>query len=440
MIIKKFVMPFSRGVRLAKRSVPAFVLFIAAGDIGAITYDVGVADVLATDQPRVTFGLTNEADGTLIGPLLTGQAVLDTLASGILLGDLAYRTLSTDLIDYGQTAFAADYDGNGTVDADEQFVQYNEQGVAGSTLLDVHNPLGLRVDDSSGTQHLLGTDIRAFGDSSLSLGSYNAVVGMPAMIGHTIKVDMTASLDPDFHRVYWLDSMEEATTTSAASMNVNLRMVTSEYTDKTLIDAKRPDLLPTFADLPVIDDIILKHTGGTNSPGGQEVTNGVSLGLDTGAQTTIFSESLATSLGIDFVNTIDDGGDVIDYLEVGGIGGSKFMPIVYVDELLVPTDDGNFILWRDIAMGVLNIDGAPFDGVFGMNMLTTGYFAEVFLLEEDAHVFDQVVFDFTSADLTDTAVMRLDFFQDPVAVAVPEPNSLLLISLTGAAILSRRRR
>jgi len=421
---------------------------MGASQASATIFDIGDADVLAVDQPRVAFGLTDESTSpaTLIGPLIAGQALLDTGANGVLLGDLAYRDGFGGDVDFGSPLFPFDYDGSGGIDADEQTAQYKEQGVAGFSLLDVHDRHGLRITDSDGVQHLTNPvdpsdpgnpGVRPFGDSSLSLGSFNAIVGMPAMEGRVVEVDMRPSLGFDFQRVAFHTTMGQAAFESAASMDVNLRIVPPEHTDTTL----PVNLRPTFSGLPVIDNVDVKHTGGANSPGGQQTAEDYTFLVDTGAQTLIISEQMAADMGIDFINTIDgdsngeNKGDVVDFLEVGGIGGSVLMPIVFVDEFLMPTADGNQIRLNNLSAGVLNIDGAPFDAVLGMNMFTTGYFDEVFLGETDAHVFDKVVFDFTPTD--ETGTMRLDFFQTPSAI--PEPGTIVLFA-TGCVLLAGRRR
>lgn len=385
---------------------------VCVGQAQAVEILIGPADALALDQPRITYALTDESvdPATLIGPTLPGLALLDTGANGVLLGQQSFL----DGEDYGFVGI------------------YNEQGVAGTSPLDVYDTHGLRIEDSDGVQRLIGTDIRAFGDSSLSLGSFNAIVGMPAMQGFAVEVDMRPSLAFDFHRVAFHDTMAQATFESADQRDVSLRIVPPEHTDTSLPE----NLRPTFAGLPVIDNVDMRHTGGSLSAGGQETADDYTFLVDTGAQTMIISVAMALNMGIDARTLANDGvigADVIDFLEVGGIGGIVDMPIVVVDEFVLPTAEGDELVWTDLNVGVLDIDGAPFDAVFGMNMLTTGYLDEVLGLSDAEAIFDKAVFDFTPTD--GTATMRLDFRN-----AVPEPSSILLLTLTGAAILSRRRR
>lgn len=501
-------MPSLRGIKRGPCTAALLLASLAAGQALAIEVVLGPADSLALDQPRITFGLTDESTGTLIGPTFN-SALLDTGANGILLAAPSYR----DGEDYGQPDFAFDYDGSGLIDLDEQLAQYAELGVAGTSLLDVHDAHDLRIFDSDGVERLVATDVRAFGDSSLNIGSFSAIVGMPAMEGYAVEVDMRPNLSLGFQRVAFHDTIVDALIESPNTMNVDLRIIDPEYTDTTFIDNARPDLLPTFAGLPVIDNIDMRHTGGANSGGATLTADDYTFLVDTGAQTMIINEAMATDLGLDFTLTVGEGGDIVDFLEVGGIGGTALMPLVSVDSFIMPTQNGTDLVWTDILVGVLDIDGAPFDAVFGMNMLTTGYLGAAFggggdntvvksdfannqdlvadliddgtistveelvafafnITQEDYELlvesqiipdtddplvafnaaiqldeelgvdtslvdplFDKVVFDFTPTD--GSAVMRLDFNE---SVTIPEPSSLLLITIAGAAIVSRRRR
>lgn len=513
-------MPFPRGVLLKACAALALSGAFCAGPAQAIEVVLGPADSLALDQPRITFGLTDESTipGTVVGPEFFNSALLDTGANGILLASPAYRNSGGVLNPGLFGSVSADLDGSGVVEPDEMNLLYNELGVAGTTPLDIHALHGLRITDSDGVERLVRNEVRAFGDSSLNIGSFGAIVGMPAMQGFAVEVDMRPNASFEFQRVAFHDTIAGATIESPTTMNVDLRIVEPEFTDTTLIDAGFPELLPTFAGLPVIDNVDMRHTGGANSGGATLTAEDYTFLVDTGAQTVIISQQMAEDMGIDFTNTLANGGDIVDFLEVGGIGGTIPMPLVTVDNFIMPTQGGVELVWTDLLVGVLDIGSdagidAPFDAVFGMNMLTTGYLAAAFgggggpttitnsLIDEDGlsilidlgtistvddlidnglilisreeydllvetqilpdtddpleayiaakeldselstdtgldqPLFDKVVFDFTADD--GTAVMRLDFKE---SVTIPEPSSLLLITIAGAAIVSRRRR
>lgn len=526
MVIKIFDRLILRGVPRRVAFILVLALTLGAEPALAVEFVVGPADSLALDQPRITFGLTDESTtpASLIGPEFFNSALLDTGANGVLLASPAYRDSAGVLNAALYGSVSADLDGSGIIEPDEIDLQYNELGVAGTSPLDIHDTHGFRITDSDGVERLISNDLRAFGDSSLNIGSFGAIVGMPAMQGLAVEVDMRPNASLEFQRVAFHDTIAGATIESPTTMDVDLRIVEPEYTDTTLIDAGFPELLPTFAGLPVIDNVDMRHTGGANSGGATLTANDYTFLVDTGAQTMIISQQMADDMGIDYLNPLNAGGDIVDFLEVGGIGGTTFMPLVAVDNFILPTQGGVELVWTDLLVGVLDIGGedgikAPFDAVFGMNMLTTGYLGAAFggtggggtivneninseddfqlLIDNDfvttiddlfvdlpllgpvlnisredydllvetqilpdtddpleaylaataldaelntdtgqnEPIFDKVIFDFTPTD--GTAVMRLDFSQ---AVEIPEPSSLVLLALSGGAVLSRRRR
>lgn len=354
--------PSSIRPRLATAALLAAVL---AGPVLASDYVLGPMDSLAIDQPRITFGLSDETDPNnpiLIGPTLQNLALLDTGANGILLGQLSFA----DDENYQQPTFINSM-------GQPELATYDEQGVAGFETLDVFSPYALRLLDSVGTELIAAQDVIAFGGDDIVLGSFAAIVGMPAMAGRVVDIDLRPMLDLEFQTVAFYDQIDEVAFESAASLNIDLRMIAPVYTDLDL----PAEMQPTFAALPVIDQIALTHTGGANG-GPQPQSTANTYLMDTGAQTTIISEAMAAALGINIEEFVTNGGDVVDVLEVGGIGGTAFMPLVVVDELRLPTADGIDLVFTNVITGVLDIEGAPFDAVLGMNTLTSGYFSEVF--------------------------------------------------------------
>ncbi|XAL98504.1 PEP-CTERM sorting domain-containing protein [Phycisphaeraceae bacterium D3-23] len=352
--------PYRPSVR-ARLTTTAFLAGLLCGPTWASDYLLGEMDSLAIDQPRITFGLSDETDPNnplLIGPTLQNLALLDTGANGILLGQLSF----VDGEDYNQPLF------NGVP------ATYNEQGVAGFEELDVFSPYGLRLLDSGGNEFLASEDVIAFGGDDINLGSFAAIVGMPAMAGRVVDIDLRPMLGLEFQGVHFHDQINQVGFESAASLNVDLRMLPPEHTDTGLPVAMRP----TFAALPLIDDIRMDHAGGALNTGGQTLDTSNTYLMDTGAQTTIISEAMAANLGLDLTAFVTAGGDVVDVLEVGGIGGTAIMPLVIVEEMRLPTADGIDLVYNNVLTGVLDIDGAPFDAVLGMNAITSGYTNAIF--------------------------------------------------------------
>ncbi|MCC7204195.1 MAG: retroviral-like aspartic protease family protein [Phycisphaeraceae bacterium] len=350
-----------------------FVLLTAAAAQAAPHITLGPADLLALDQPRVTFGLFNPGTNTLIGPQLYNTALLDTGANGILLANLAY----IDDENYQQARRA-----------DNTPVYYNETGIAGDQWLEVYVPYDLVYSGGfGGGAETRISSVRAFGARTLNIGSFAAVVGMPAMVGRVVNLNLQPMADLDFIGVTFSAARPSPT---SSSYHVNLSMLAPEFTGV----LQPGDPTPTYSALPMID--------GVKTAKGNKRFAGPML-LDTGAQTVIISTATAEALGIDYEHTTDEGGDVVDELEVGGVGGSTLIPLVNVEKLTIPTTEGVDLVWTDIVAGVVDIPGIG--GVVGMNMLTSGYAGEILGGGSTTPYINKVILDFTNAS---RGVMRLD--------------------------------
>ncbi len=330
--------------------------------------DLGVGDALAFDQPRVTYGLLQPGTSNIVGPTLYNSALLDTGANGILLGQFAY---------------IGDEDYGHAVGGDGNWAYYYEVGVAGEELLELLPKYDLLFEGSDTAAEYVRPDVTAMGAPSLFLGSFSAIVGMPAMADRVTRLDLTRMLDWDFIGVGFAAAPPAAT---SHSYHVAMNMLEPVHTGQIYPE----DPLPTFAALPMLQNVRTGRAGA--------LTHSEML-LDTGAQTTIISGDTAASLGIDYT-----GADVLDYLEVGGVGGTVLMPLVRIDHLTLPTSEGVDLVWTDLLVGVLDIPGIG--GIFGMNLLTQGYIDAVFGFGDDP-AFEQVVLDFTDPR---QGVMRLDLF------------------------------
>jgi len=332
---------------------------------------LGPADDLALDQPRITFGLVEPGTANLVGPQLYNSGLLDTGANGVLLAELSYAWEE----DYGHA-----------IRGDSSWVEYVEQGVAGPELLDVLPVYDLVFEGSDTEIEFTVPNVTAMGSPTLDIGSFAAIVGMPAMVDRVTILDLQPMLSFELIGVEFAGA---APPTTGHSYHMNFSMLAAEYTGQ----LEPGDPLPTFNDLPMIDAITVRR--GALASSGPMV-------LDTGSQMTIITSAAAIALDIDYLHTIAEGGDVVDTVDVGGVGGAAQMPLVYVDRLTVPTAEGVDLALTDVAVGVLDIPGIS--GVFGMNLLTSGYFGPLLGLGGDPYV-DAVVLDFLDPA---ASTMRLD--------------------------------
>ncbi|MCC7147303.1 MAG: PEP-CTERM sorting domain-containing protein [Phycisphaeraceae bacterium] len=375
----------STGWRWAVGMAAGGVLALAALGAGARPYiTLGPTDILSLDQPRVTFGLVQPGTNTLVGPTLYNSAALDTGANGVLLAKLAY---------VDDEVYVQATRGDGTP------VYYDEMGVAGSEWLAVLKFYDLIFEGSNTNSEIRVSNVRALASPTLDIGGFAGIVGMPAMTGRVTTLDLEPMSNLEFIDVAF---SAQVPASRPDSYHVGLSTLALDP-----IGQLQPgDPLPTMVGLPMIDGIRTRQ-GGLTSAG--------RLLLDTGAQNVILSPTMIEAMGIDWTRTVDEGGDVVDELEVGGIGGFTLMPMVYVDQLVVPTSEGVDLIWTDVLAGVLDLGGL--DGVLGMNVLTSGYLGSIFGDPSEPYL-EQVVLDFRQENAWN---MRLDL-NPAVNVVTPNPD------------------
>ncbi|MCA9152422.1 MAG: aspartyl protease family protein, partial [Planctomycetales bacterium] len=99
--------------------------------------------------------------------------------------------------------------------------------------------------------------------------------------------------------------------------------------------------------------------------------------VDTGAQLSLISSAIAFDMGLDANGngTLDD--EAIAFQDIGGVGGTVRAPVVLFDELRVPTSEGVDLIYKNMQVAVIDID-PQIDGIFGMNMLSSGWSGSLF--------------------------------------------------------------
>jgi hypothetical protein len=160
--------------------------------------------------------------------------------------------------------------------------------------------------------------------------------------------------------------------------------------------------------------------------------------FDTGAQISLISEHLAIAIGLDsngdgLLNAADEA--YLGSETVGGVGGQSTVPVFSIDELRVPVTNVSTgvevdLVWTDLQWLVLDIEvGAgqpPLDGVFGCDLLTSGWFYAFFYPGMPDGYFDQVHLDFrgwtlsTGAPAARTGTVYLDL--NPAVDEITEPG------------------
>ena len=413
----------------------------------------GTGDSIALDQMRVVAAFESP-DGVVRPAPGTGYTMIaDTGATGILIGARGHLDFST------AESFTYDSD-----------AAYREQGVAGFEAVDLTVPHDVTVSSLAGlfgggdppgsVDAFVLEDQRMLAAPDLELGSFAGIVGMPGMEGRVVVVDI-GNMTPD--------QSGESFDVIAAGFDTTLPAAPGTgathtfHFDRLSFDPAAGsinpgDPLPSFADLPTLE--VGTGRGATDLTG--------DFLFDTGAQLSMITGATAQGLGLN-IDLDDPDNDVLDFLPVGGVGGQTEIPIVSIDRLSLNSNEGNELIFEDLAVGVLDIEGLPVDGILGFNPFTTGYLDPILAAIADPAsdearkdgAFVEMALDFTddeqwmmrltqnpdflsgeNVEIVDDQFFVLDnqaLFAWP-AFQVPEPNTALALLVLAGLTVTRRRR
>ncbi len=376
---------------------------LAAGMI-----DLGPSDNIALDQPRVAIELLTPTgpgpdDWGSVGPSMFNTFLLDTGANGIL-------AMATAVDDMSQAPYV--YETQGT---------FLEVGVAGDHEMDISVPYRFDFAGTSGVRNTID-DARLMSDPNIDFSMFGpwGLVGMPAMVDRVTSIDMSVwsaggSLEDLFMRVDFSDDLP-ADPGHRYSVPVDNRIQFDPVAQTTEGDP------PVWGDVPFLTAI--------------PTSNGLGLEgnflFDTGAQMSVISQQMALDLGLDANGngSLDD--EAIRFETVGGVGGTVTAPVLFIDEVRVPTEEGVDLVWTDLQWLALDIDlpgtEMTLDGVFGSDLLTSGW-VEAFFNGGDDGYFQQVHFDFRSMNDDGTGAILFDVTPAVDQVIPPGPGVRVLETL-----------
>lgn len=363
---------------MAARIFWACILTIAwfvASDVWAASHyiDFGPADPLAVDQPRVAVEIYEMDPHRSLGPEFANTFLLDTGAQA----NMAVGYAVTELESNGYQTVA----------------QFEELGLGGTALFDVSAEYGLDFAGTSGFRQTLGP-VRILSDSSVNFGGFSGIIGSPGMLNRVTTLDMTNMLGGEFGWDYMgvdFGTAVPASTGHRYSVPVDL----VEFPPTGQINPGDP--LPTYGPLMFVDAELRSAAGGSAT---------APFVLDTGASLSLLSTAAAIDMGVDANgNGVLDESEILGYTELAGVAGSVIVPLVGVDELVLPTSQGVDLLWRELELPVYDIDPS-IGGIFGCELLTTGWFDGVFYSGQYGAI-EQI-----HLDLTDPASMLGEMFLD----------------------------
>ncbi len=297
---------------------------------------LGASDGVALDQPRIAIELI-ETPAQSLGPATANTFILDTGSERILAAGSAVNELTQ-----------AGYQTEGT---------FLEQGISGFSEFDVSAAYRVEVRGDSGVP-FGNDDVRILSDPVLDLGGFNGVAGMPVMVGRVVTVDMSVWSNGG------LGLMGVDFGTDLPPGNGNrfcIPLVPVGFP----VDAEPP--FSTHAPIPFLKAIV---EAGSLSALGDFV-------LDTGAQITIISSKLGFRIGLDANGNGSLLDEAVGTVPIGGIAGQINAPVLAIDGLAIPTEEGTDLVWTNLQVIVLDID-PRIDGVLAMDLLTSGWLEALF--------------------------------------------------------------
>jgi hypothetical protein len=326
---------------------------------------LGPSDNLAIDQPRVAVEVYQPQPEYSFGPELFNTFLLDTGANGILAVGESVDEMT-----------ARGYQVEGT---------FEEAGLGGAVVYDVSAPYNFDFAGTDGVRRTLSR-VRIMSSAAGDLQGFDGIVGMPAMVNRVTSLDLTAMISPGGD--FGVDYMGVGFPASLPADGGHRYSVPLELVE---FDPG-PGIVPAYSPLPYVQ-VDLAGAGRTASR---------RLVVDTGAQMSIISTSLAIAIGLDSDGdgSLEDETDT--FIPVGGIGGTVNAPVLPVRRLSMPTRQGVDLAWTDLEVLALDIDPA-IQGVVGMDILASGWTEPV--LEAmfgggsgGSGYFHKIHFDFRQAD------------------------------------------
>lgn len=359
---------------------------------------LGPSDNIALDQPRVVVEVYQTNPIHSFGPGFFNTFVLDTGANGLMAGGLATQ----EMTDQGYQVVA----------------EYIEYGVAGAELFGISDQYNL---DFAGTTSSVNTlaDVRLLSHPTIDL-NFDGILGMPVMVNRVVEWDLNAMLTLGLIGTDFLTELPPAT--SYPRYSVPLELVAFEQDGQ-----QNPEDPPlTWAPLPFLTTKVAR---------GQYRTTDSFL-LDSGAQLSIVSSATAIALGLDTNQNgiIDPNTESLGTIEIGGIGGFIDAPIVPIDSLAFPTDQGIDLLWHDLQCVVVDIADIP--GIIGMDIFTSGWIEAIFVGGSDGYI-EKVHLDFRDAQ-TLSGTMYLEINPDLNVTRLVDPNHGASYDLSDFAFFANR--
>lgn len=375
--------------------------------------ELGPSDNIALDQPRVAMELIKDVDPgpgeqwESVGPSIFNTFLLDTGANSV----LAMATAVADM-------------GNPPIPYETEY-KYEELGVGGTHEMDISAVYRLDFAGTSGVRNTLpDTRILSDPDKDFSIFGPWGIVGMPAMVNRVTSFDMTGwsgggtGLEDLYMKVAFAGEVPAETVPPAESHRYKIQVDNDPSFDVSAGQVNPGDPFPVWADVPFLTATPTHHGVGQEG----------SFLLDTGAQISVISPELAIDIGLDSSGDgeLDEDDDsFVTRQQVGGVGGMINAPVFAIDEVHVPakrdiSGEDVELVWTDLQWLVLDIHPS-IHGVFGQDLITSGWFHAFFYPGQPDGYIDKVHLDFREME-NGTGTVYLDLNESVDKVIEPGPG------------------
>jgi len=285
---------------------------------------------------------------------------------------------------------------------------YHEWGVAGYTEFDVSAPYRLDFRGTDGVPHTLPKtedQVRILSSTTVELGGsiliggVAGIVGMPAMAGRVTTLDMSGWAGTT--DIFDIDPLGVEFSSAPPPGDGNRYSVLVDDRVSFMAEEGRPPDAPPNSPLPIWAPVPFM-TGEVEFQGNSQPGDFL---LDTGAQMSMISTGLAFEIGLDEDGDGNFDNEMFGTVPIGGVGGTVDVPVLLIDAISLPTQQGVNLVWRDtdpdgLGLEVLVFDIHPdIDGIFGVDLLTSGFTFDIDpitweIIAGGAAYFDRVHLDF----------------------------------------------
>ncbi len=367
--------------------------------------------VYTPDDPATTNNELKIYGPDLVLDTIPLNFLLDTGANGLMISRDPYADINAESnLERMKLKGFEDHEGS-----------YLEQGVGGFTEYGVSGEYDMDFISNNADTGTL-EKVRFMCDDVNVLGDFAGIMGMPTMLERVTVLDMTPWLGTDLSAMS-VGFLPDVPVGGSGRYNIPLTLKEFEQSGQVATN----DPLPSWAPLPFVQ----AYAGADG-----QVRGGDFL-MDTGAQLSMISSTIAFGIGLDSNGDeiLDDNDDRFSaWQQIGGVGGTTSVPTFMVDSIVIPTTENVDLQWQttaslvydeileeyvetNVSVTVMVLDITDeINGIVGMDLIHSGWTVAA-LGGTNGGAINTVYYNFHNATSL-TATMAIDLGADWNSVIV----------------------